>query len=129
MNVEKRQRLIETLMLIGILLGVVLTIYKMSIYVFIAFPMFTFFSLIYYISVLENYEKSASSNFIGFMVSMSFSSLFIILLASYIAISVLGIIWLTVVFGPLASFLTFELSGYSFDVKIVKTEKKEEKHD
>jgi hypothetical protein len=130
MNVEKRQRLSEVIIAIGVLLGIFLSIFQMSFYIFTIFPVFIFFSLIYYVSALENYEKSLSNTFVSLMISLSFSSLFIILLATWMnGVNIFEIFELTLIFGILSFLLTLELSGHSIDVRVVKSSecKKSEK--
>lgn len=126
-NIEKRQRLIEMIIFLGSFVGVLMAVFQMSVYVLMIFPVFIFFSFIYFVSTLENYEKPASNFFISFIVSMSFSSLFIILLTRGLnGVNAFEIGVLTTVFSILAFLLTIELSGYSIDVKVVKVEKKKE---
>lgn len=123
MNVEKRQRLIEVLLSIGSLVGIFLAVFQMSVYVFTIFPLFILFSLIYYISVLENYEKSASNLLVSLMISLSFSSLFIILLARGMSrVSMFEIGEISSFFGFLSFLLTLELSGHIIDIKIIKND-------
>ena len=125
MNVEKRQKLIEVLISIGSLVGIFLAVFQMSVYVFTIFPLFILFSLIYYISVLENYEKSASNLLVSLMISLSFSSLFIILLARGMSsVSMFEIGEISFFFGVLSFLLTLELSGHVIDIKIIKNDEK-----
>lgn len=125
MNTEKRQRLIEALLSIGILLGIFLAVFQMSFFVFTLLPLFIFFSFIYYISVLEGYEKSMSNIVVSLMISLSFSGLFIILLVRGMnGVNIVEILELTLVFGILTFLLTIELSGHSIDVKIIKNDEK-----
>jgi len=125
MNIEKRQRLIEMLIAIGFMLGIFLSVFQMSVYVFTIFPVFIFFSLIYYISALECYERSLSNTFVSLMISLSFSGLFIVLLARWmLGVNIFQIFELTLFFGILSFLLTLELSGHSIDVKVVKVDEK-----
>jgi len=125
MNMEKRQKLIEVLISIGSLVGIFLAVFQMSVYVFTIFPLFILFSLIYYISVLENYEKSASNLLVSLMISLSFSSLFIILLARGMSsVSMFEIGEISFFFGVLSFLLTLELSGHVIDIKIIKNDEK-----
>ena len=125
MNVEKRQKLIEVLISIGSLVGIFLAVFQMSVYVFTIFPLFILFSLIYYISVLENYEKSASNLLVSLMISLSFSSLFIVLLARGMSsVSMFEIGEISFFFGVLSFLLTLELSGHVIDIKIIKNDEK-----
>jgi len=125
MNMEKRQKLVEVLISIGSLVGIFLAVFQMSVYVFTIFPLFILFSLIYYISVLENYEKSASNLLVSLMISLSFSSLFIILLARGMSsVSMFEIGEISFFFGVLSFLLTLELSGHVIDIKIIKNDEK-----
>jgi hypothetical protein len=125
MNIEKRQRLIEVLISIGSLVGIFLAVFQMSVYVFTIFPLFILFSLIYYISALENYERSASNLLVSLMISLSFSSLFIILLARGMSsVSMFEIGEISFFFGILSFLLTLELSGHIIDIKIIKNDEK-----
>jgi hypothetical protein len=121
MEEKKRQRLIETLFTIGSLVGIFLAIFQMSSYVLTTFSVFILFSLIYYISVLDNYKKVLHNLFVAFMISVSFSGLFVILLARGMT-DMFQLVELTVVYGVISFLLTIELSGYCFDVKVVKKE-------
>ena len=121
MEEKKRQRLIETLFTIGSLVGIFLAVFQMSSYVLTTFSVFILFSLIYYISVLENYKKALHNLFVAFMISASFSGLFVILLAREMT-DIFQLVELTVVYGIISFLLTIELSGYCFDVKVVKKE-------
>lgn len=127
MEEVKSQRLIETLITIGVLIGTFLAIFQMSSEVIVIFSIFIFFSLIYYISVLENYRKTLHNLLVTFMVSISFSGLFILLLGKgMIGTSIFSMIGLVIVYVLLSFLLTIELSGYSIDVKVVKEEVKSE---
>jgi hypothetical protein len=123
MDEDRRQRLIEMLLLIGSMIGIFLAVFQMSSYVFIIFSIFIFFSIIYYITSLENSKKTSHNIFVTFMVSISFSSLFVILLARGInANDMVQLAVMTVVYGFLAFILTIELSGYCIDVHVAKKE-------
>ena len=123
MDIEKRQKLIEILLAIGSLVGTFLAIFQMSTYVFTMFSLFILFSLIYYISALEDYKKTLHNIFVTFMVSISFSGLLIILLArGMTGNNIFDLVELTAVFGILSFLLTIELSGYSIDIHMAKKE-------